>query len=232
MLEIRNLKCAYTQNNFIIKGLNLTINNNEVVGIIGQNGSGKSTLAKSILHLVPYVSGEIDFNGKSIINKKTNEISNMGIGFFLQGGRIFPNLTIQENMDFVCGNINKQERLDRLLKISIIFDLFKRGRMNLKASYLSGGEQHQLALAMLLIQEPRLLILDEPSAGLSPEKIKKTYKILDTIKKRMDVSILLIEQNADLDKISSATGATTGCGSCDYEIITLINKHSPSEEKP
>jgi len=197
MLELKNISSGYTKENMILKGINLTVGDNEVVAIVGQNGSGKSTLAKSIMNLVPYIDGEIIFHGESIIRKETPAISKSGIGFFMQGGKIFPNLTVEENIIFAGANLNKKDFAERLDVVKTYFELFNNGRMNLQASYLSGGEQHQLALAMVLMNKPRFLILDEPSAGLSPANVKNLYNALNKIKENEVKSILIIEQNVN-----------------------------------
>ncbi len=196
MLEIKNLISGYSKNNDILKGIDLILNENEAVAIVGQNGSGKSTLAKSIMGMVPYINGEIFFNGNSLIGKSIPQIASLGIGFFMQGGRIFPNLTVDENLDFVCNGLKKKDAAERREEIKQYFDLLKdNSRSRLKASYLSGGEKHQLALAMVLMNKPKLLILDEPSAGLSPSNTKNLFEIIDSIKSNFTKAILLIEQN-------------------------------------
>jgi len=196
-LTLQNISSGYTKENMILKGINLSVADNEVVAIVGQNGSGKSTLAKSILNLVPFIKGEIKFNEENITNKDSAVISKKGIGFFMQGGRIFPNLTVVENLLFASGDLKKKDYLERLETIKTYFELFKNGRMNLQATYLSGGEQHQLALAMVLMQKPKFLILDEPSAGLSPANVKSLYNALYKIKENEVKSILIIEQNVN-----------------------------------
>jgi branched-chain amino acid transport system ATP-binding protein len=196
MLSIENLTAGYTKETMILKGISLAVNENEVVAVVGRNGSGKSTLAKSVLNLVPFVKGRIVFCKDSIIKKNASEISRRGIGFFMQGSKIFPNLTVEENIKFASGKINKKEYIERLNKIKTYFELFDdKGRIKLKASYLSGGEQHQLALAMVLMLKPKFLILDEPSAGLSPANVKNLYQALYKIKEHEVKSILIIEQN-------------------------------------
>lgn len=196
MLELKNIFAGYTEGNPILKGVDLTISENDVVAVIGQNGSGKSTLAKSIMNLVPHIEGNILFEGQSINKKSTSEIAKLGIGFFIQGGSIFPNLTTQENLDFASINLKSYEKGKREKEIKEYFELFRNAsRAELKASYLSGGEQHQLALAMLVVNKPKLLILDEPSAGLSPKNVQNLYLSLEKIKKNEKQSILLIEQN-------------------------------------
>lgn len=198
MLNVKNLTAAYFRDHPVLKGIDLTVGNHEVVGIIGQNGSGKSTLAKAIMNLVPHLSGEIFYYGQNILGKKTHELSDIGIGYFPQGGRTFPNLTVKENLEFVCRVLNARERNTRLSEIMEIFSILKTEKMKMKASYLSGGEQYQLALAMVLMQKPKFLILDEPSAGLSPANVKGLYDTLYKIKEKKVKSILIIEQNVSV----------------------------------
>lgn len=197
MLSLKNITAGYTQENMILKGIDLAVGDNEVVAIVGQNGSGKSTLAKSVMNLVPYIEGKISFDGIEINKKDTSVISEYGIGFFMQGGRIFPNLTVEENLIFAGGNLSRKDFTIRLKELKTYFEFFNNGRMNLQASYLSGGEQHQLALAMVLMQKPKFLILDEPSAGLSPGNVKSLYNALNKIKENEVKSILIIEQNVN-----------------------------------
>ena len=201
MLKLENITAGYQKHNPILKGVNLTVGENEVVAIVGQNGAGKSTLAKTIMNMVPYISGNIYFNGELLNGKTTREIINKGVNFFLQGGRIFPHLTVEENLTFAGMGLRKAEFKKRKEEVISYFNFFKNatnGRLNLQASYLSGGEQHQLALAMVLMKKPKLLILDEPSAGLSPGNAKNLYKILNNLKKNLAISILLIEQNVKI----------------------------------
>jgi len=201
MLNIKNLTGGYKKENPILKGITLTVKENEVVAIVGQNGAGKSTLAKAIMNMIPYTSGEIYFNGELLNGLPTNQIVKKGLNFFMQGGRIFPHLTIEENLNYAGMGLSKKELKKRKEELKYDFDLFKttnNKRFNLKASYLSGGEQHQLALAMVMMQKPEFLILDEPSAGLSPQNLKKMYKIIDIIRKEKKLSIMLIEQNVDV----------------------------------
>ena len=150
------------------------------------------------MNMLPYKLGSIIFNGQSIQKKSTKEIFEHEIGYFIQGGRIFPNLTIKENLDFAGTCLSKKKYRERYKTISNYFTTMfenKNKIYNLKATYLSGGEKHQLSLAMVLMQRPKLLLLDEPSAGLSPANIHMMYKTLRNIKENENLSILLIEQN-------------------------------------
>jgi ABC-type branched-subunit amino acid transport system ATPase component len=196
MLIIRNLYAGYKKDSSIINGLNLHITKGKAVGILGRNGSGKSTLAKAICGLVPFTKGDILLEGKSIVGLSSFQIARLGVGFFQQGGRVFPNLSVYENIVFAAGSLSKKEIEIRLDEIGAWFKfLLKTDRLKLNASYLSGGEKHQLALAMVMIQKPKFLILDEPSAGLSPSNQKTIYQILQGIKESTKTTLLIIEQN-------------------------------------
>jgi len=198
MLKIEELYGGYTREASILKAVNLQVDENETVAIVGQNGAGKSTLAKAIINMIPFISGNVYFKGENTRKKSTKDIINSGLNYFMQGGRIFPHLTVEENLNFAGISLSKKEILSRKEEVKSYFDLFKNaqnGRSSLDASYLSGGEQHQLALAMVMMRNPELLILDEPSAGLSPGNVKKLYESLRKIKKERKISILLIEQN-------------------------------------
>lgn len=198
MLKLENITAGYTKINPILKGVNLAVKENEVVAIVGQNGAGKSTIAKAIMNMLPYVTGDIYFKDEQLNGKSTQQIVNSGLNFFMQGGRIFPHLTVEENLDFAGMDFSKKELQKKKAEISEYFDLFKNGRSNLEASYLSGGEQHQLALAMVMLRKPEFLILDEPSAGLSPGNVKRLYEILKIIKTNLAIGIMLIEQNVSM----------------------------------
>ena len=198
MLKIENITAGYTKNNPILKGVSLTVAENEVVAIVGQNGAGKSTLAKAIMNMLPFVAGNISFNGELLKEKTTQQIVHKGLNFFMQGGQVFLHLTVEENLDFAGMGFSKKELQQRKAEIKGYFDLFKNGRYNLQASYLSGGEQHQLALAMVMLRKPEFLILDEPSAGLSPGNVKTLYEILKMLRKNLAIGILLIEQNVKM----------------------------------
>jgi len=198
MLKLENIVGGYTKNNPILKGIILTVVENEVVAIVGQNGAGKSTLAKAIMNMLPFVMGNIHFKDELLNGKTTQQIVHKGLNFFMQGGQVFPHLTVEENLDFAGMGFSKKELQQRKAEIKGYFDLFKNGRYNLQASYLSGGEQHQLALAMVMLRKPEFLIFDEPSAGLSPGNVKTLYQILTALKNNLEIGILLIEQNVKM----------------------------------
>jgi ABC-type branched-subunit amino acid transport system ATPase component len=198
MLAIEKLYSGYQDKNPILKGLDLEINKGETLAVIGQNGAGKSTLAKSILNMVPFVQGNILFEGTLITNHETTRIINLGIGIFLQGGVVFPNLTVAENIVFASSNMRRNDKEIAQGRAAAYLQYFQGTlpqKIRTKASFLSKGEQHQLALIMVLIKQPRLLILDEPSAGLSPANIRVLYDHLREIKQKEGLTLLLVEQN-------------------------------------
>lgn len=186
ILELKNIKGGYTKGVDILRGVNLSVKNGEALGIIGLNGSGKSTLGKSIINMLPSQSGTILFEGNDISDLSTSEIASKGISTMHQGGKVFDNMTVNENLSLAGKMDSEFKELIPLLKENI---------GNRMADRLSGGQRHQLALAMTLLTHPRLVILDEPSAGLSPKAVEEMYQILSAVKDNLGVSIILIEQN-------------------------------------
>ncbi|MBI9030780.1 ATP-binding cassette domain-containing protein [bacterium] len=197
-LKINNLHAGYIKDSNIINGLDLDIFSNEIVALVGQNGSGKSTLAKAIINLVPYRNGEIFYKNKDLVKKNipVYKMAELRIGAFMQEGLTFTNLTVEENLKFAGRNLDKKTLNEYFIKHKELFDLLQNNKnLEKNASLLSGGEKHQLALIMILLQEPKFLILDEPSAGLSPINRGNMFKLIETIQKELKLSILLIEQN-------------------------------------
>ena len=210
ILNIKDLKAGYTKGNYILNGLKLEIRQNEIIAIVGQNGAGKSTLAKAIMGLIPYTTGSLKFIDEELINRNysSEKMYFKGISFFMQGGEVFRNLTVDENLQFAGRKLDKKKYGKKCKKVFSYFDLFEDNRKGkMKASFLSGGEQHQLALAMVLMQTPKLLILDEPSAGLSPLNRDKMFSAIEKVRNELNISILLIEQNVnEAVKISDKVG--------------------------
>ena len=186
ILELKDIKGGYTKNVDILRGVSLSVEKGEALGIIGLNGSGKSTLGRSILNMLPHQSGTIILDGEDISELSTSEIASRGISIMHQGGKVFDSLTVDENLSLAGKMSSEFQKLIPLLQEGI-------GRR--MADRLSGGQRHQLALAMALLNRPRLVILDEPSAGLSPKAVDDMYSILSTVKKELGISIILIEQN-------------------------------------
>ncbi len=186
ILELRDIKGGYTKGVDILRGVNLFVENGEALGIIGLNGSGKSTLGKSIINMLPYQSGTIIFEGTDISNLSTSDIACKGISIMHQGGKVFDNMTVNENLS-LAGKMDSD--------FKELIPLLKQNLGNRMADRLSGGQRHQLALAMALLTRPSLVILDEPSAGLSPKAVEEMYQILSVVKDKLGVSVILIEQN-------------------------------------
>lgn len=194
LLEIKGLYGGYEKDVNILQGIDLTVAEGEAVGIIGLNGSGKSTLGKAIMNLIPYRSGSILFQGQPIDGLGTHELARLGIAMMHQGGVVFSNLSVWQNLQLACNSEFKIQNSE----LSNIIPLLRRPKKDLMrtmADKLSGGQRHELALAMTLSRQPKLVILDEPSAGLSPKAVEGMYEMLREVRKAMGVTILLIEQN-------------------------------------
>jgi ABC-type branched-subunit amino acid transport system ATPase component len=221
MLQIRNLTGGYTKDHNILQGVNLEVSKNESVGIIGLNGSGKSSLAKAILNILPCRQGEILLNGIDISKNNSKELSELGIALFMQGGRVFDELSIWENLTISAKNFTE---IDEIQKYFVSLRRFsKRDLAKIRADKLSGGERHQLALAMCMLKKPSLLILDEPSAGLAPNVVDDMYKTLSDLRKKENLTIILIEQNVSraVDFCSSVNMLRDGKIECCFKGNTL-----------
>lgn len=191
MLEIKDLYGGYEQGVQILQGIDLTVAEGEAVGIIGLNGSGKSTLGKAVMNLIPYRKGSIVFDGQHIEDKSTHELAQMGIAMMHQGGVVFSNLSVWQNLQMAI----KTQNLSSLQSIIPLLQKPKKELMRTMADKLSGGQRHELALAMTLARQPKLVILDEPSAGLSPKAVEELYELLEKIRNSLGVTMLIIEQN-------------------------------------
>lgn len=194
ILKISVLWGGYMEGVDILRGIDISIQEGEAVGIIGLNGSGKSTLGKAIMNMIPIRRGEILFNGESIMNLPTHELAHKGISIMQQGGQVFQNLSVWENLEMAFGS-KMNDSFDQLQQIIPMLQKPKSELKHKMADKLSGGQKHQLALAMAMATRPRMVILDEPSAGLAPKAVEDMYHILYNVKEIMGVTICLIEQN-------------------------------------
>lgn len=195
LLKITGLTGGYVSGIKILRGVDLSVCEGETVGIIGLNGSGKSTLGKAIMNMLPWSEGHVLFDGRSISDEQTCDLSRSGIAIMQQGGQVFRELTVYENLKIAFGHIKDKTYIDELKSMIPLLALPERELKGKMADKLSGGQRHQLALAMALAQRPKLLILDEPSAGLSPKSVESMYDIMSEVRKKTKVSIILIEQN-------------------------------------
>jgi len=193
VVEITDLFAGYLPGINIINGANLIARKGELVGIIGPNGAGKSTLLKAIFGMVKVRGGEINVDGESVVGLKSDKLVARGVGFVPQNNNVFPSLTIEENlqMGLYQSPKNYSERLEFVT--GIFAELGKR--LKQRAGSLSGGERQMVAMGRALMMEPSVLLLDEPSAGLSPvlqdEVFVQTRRI-----NRAGVSVIMVEQNA------------------------------------
>lgn len=195
LLEIKGLYGGYEKDANILRGIDLTVAEGEAVGIIGLNGSGKSTLGKALMNLIPYRKGSIVFNGQHIEDKSTHVLAQLGIALMHQGGTVFSNLSVWQNLSLALGIKAEKTYYEQLKCIIPLLQKPRKELMRTMADKLSGGQRHELALAMTLARHPKLVILDEPSAGLSPKTMEDTYAMLAEVRKQFGVTILLIEQN-------------------------------------
>ena len=194
MLAIKDLHSGYDELK-ILKGISLEIGANEIVALIGPNGAGKSTVIKSIFNIADVTSGSISFKDKDITKLKTHELIEFGISYVNQGRNVFGNLTVKENLEIGCSMIKDKEVIERnLQRVFEKFPVLKERQYQL-AFGLSGGQRQMLALGRALMQNPSLLLLDEPSLGLSPILQKELFATIKELKED-GLSILIVEQNA------------------------------------
>ena len=194
MLKINNLN-VYYGGIHALKGISLKVPKGKVVTLIGANGAGKSTTLRTICRLVKSKNGEIIFNDENITKKATDEIVKMGIAMIPEGRKIFPNLTVQENLNIGAFIRTDKEKIAN--DQEWVCDLFPQLKERLwqKGETLSGGEQQMLAIARGLMSRPEFLMLDEPSLGLAPLLVKEIFDIIKRIHQE-GMTVLLVEQNA------------------------------------
>ena len=195
ILEIKDLCGGYEEGANVLHGINLSVEANEAVGILGLNGSGKSTLGRAVMNLLPHRSGEIWFKGQNVTSLDTSRLAQMGMAFMQQGGTVFQNLSEWENLQLAFGSHPDKTYMAQLAEIVPLLAEPKQKLARTMADRLSGGERHKLALAMALAKRPQLLILDEPSAGLSPIAVEEMYNALSQVRQQFGTTMLIIEQN-------------------------------------
>lgn len=202
LLKVSEIVTGYGKK-VVIDGASIAVGSRELVSIIGPNGAGKSTFLKAIAGLLPVASGNIKYDdGSAIENLKPSEIMSRGIGFVPQGNRVFTELSVLENLE-IGGHNLRREALDAGMKG--VFKLFPRlqERKHQNAGSLSGGEKQMLALGRALVTQPRLLLLDEPSLGLSPKLFKAVMEKIKEINDTFGTTFLIVEQKVkEILKIS------------------------------
>ncbi len=195
MLEVTDLN-AYYGKSHILRGVNLKIENGEIVSLLGRNGVGRSTTCKAIMGEVEPI-GSVKFNGTELAGKKAFEVANAGLGYVPENRDIFPGLTTRQNLEL--GTKSRQDMTKSRWSIDDMFNLFEnlKNRADVEASFLSGGEQQMLTMCRTLMGDPEVIMIDEPTEGLSPQMTTRVADLLNEISSR-GVSILLVEQKLSI----------------------------------
>jgi ABC-type branched-subunit amino acid transport system ATPase component len=199
LLHIEHLNAGYERDKPILQDFSLLLHAGDSLGIVGQNGCGKSTLAKAIMGMASYVSGIISWQGQNITHGATHQKRQLGIGYLMQGGKIFGNLSVEDNIKFALldqRNVDYRSVIKEW-QLEDIALLKNDHRLKMKASFLSGGERHILALLMVILANPhmKLLIADEPSAGVAAGVQVQLLNIMKKYILEKQLSLLLIEHN-------------------------------------
>lgn len=196
MLEIKNLVVRYGMIE-AIKGISFHVNDGEIVTLIGSNGAGKTTTMHAISGLIKPSEGSITLNGTDLIKTPSHKIVTLGLAQVPEGRRVFAEQSVKENL--LLGAYYRKDKAEIEKDLKYVYDLFPRlrERENQPAGTLSGGEQQMLAMGRALMTRPKILLLDEPSMGLSPLLVKEIFRIIEEIN-RKGTTILLVEQNAKM----------------------------------
>ena len=196
MLQIKNLSVSYGAIE-AVKNISLTVNDGEIVSLIGTNGAGKTTTLHTITGLTPAVSGEVLFNGVDLLKTPNNKIVTLGMAHIPEGRHVFTRMSVQENLEM--GAFSLKDRSYMADDLAMVFDMFPRlkERRNQKAGTLSGGEQQMLAMGRALMSHPNTILMDEPSMGLSPKLVKEIFAIIRKLHDQ-GITVLLVEQNANM----------------------------------
>ena len=200
LLTVQGLKASYDES-IILRGIDMVVEPNSVVALLGRNGVGKTSLLRSIMGLMPKTEGDITFEGKSIASLRSDQRARIGLGYVPQGRDIFPNLTVQENLE-VSMSISGKAGRERLEEVYELFPVVKE-MLARKGGVLSGGQQQQLAIGRAILTNPKLLILDEPTEGIQPSIIDQIEDAIHLLKKQGNLSIILVEQYLDFAKAAS-----------------------------
>jgi len=193
LLEIDDLSAGY-EDALVLRGVSLRAEPGEMVAVIGPNGAGKSTLLKAVYGLVTHHGGSVRFDGADVTGLRPHRLTRLGLNFVPQTDNVFPSLTLAENVDVSSLAVPRTERRAAIEEVSELFPLL-RERPRQRAGTLSGGQRKLVALARALVTRPRLLLLDEPSAGLSPQAMELVFDKLLEIRS-LGIGMVVVEQNA------------------------------------
>ena len=197
MLKLKNVH-TYYGNIHALKGIDLEVGEGEIISLIGANGAGKSTTLMTTSGIIPAKQGNVEFNGQDITHMPSDDIVKLGICQVPEGRRIFPYLTVAENLDMGAFLRNDTDKINK--DFEYVYSLFPilAERKNQAGGTLSGGEQQMLAISRALMSRPKLLLLDEPSLGLAPIIVKQIFDIIKRINEDQKTTIFIVEQNANL----------------------------------
>ncbi len=201
MLSLEDVEVVYDKAILVLRGFSMAVGRGRIVALLGSNGAGKSTVLKAISGLLPSENGEISrgsirFQGRELRHGDPADIVRGGLSQVMEGRRIFGHLTVEENL--VAGAYTRRD--DYREDIEMVYEYFPRlrERRSGDAGYLSGGEQQMLAIGRALMSKPKMLMLDEPSLGLSPLLVADTFEMIQRLRRDLGMTILLVEQNAQL----------------------------------
>jgi len=194
LLVLDNIHAGYA-NKQVLRGVSLSINRGEIVGLLGGNGSGKSTTLKIVGGLLSPTTGRVLLNGTDISSEEPHARQKMGIGYLMQGGRVFPNLSVAENFSIAAGH-GANHDASAQPKLGAFFPSLAQ-RASIQAGLLSGGQRQMLAIELLLAQRPKLMLLDEPTGALSHDLARAILDIITDFSRRTGCGVLLVEQNAE-----------------------------------
>lgn len=196
MLEVKNLSVSYGAIE-AVKDISFTVNDGEIVSLIGANGAGKTTTLHTITGLVPAKSGSVMYNGADLLKTHNNKIVTLGMAHIPEGRHVFTRMSVEENLEMGAFSLKDQSDLKK--DLDMVYGLFPRlkERRNQKAGTLSGGEQQMLAMGRALMSHPKTILMDEPSMGLSPKLVKEIFSIIRKLHEQ-GITILLVEQNAKM----------------------------------
>jgi len=215
MLEVKEIHTFYGMSH-VIQGVSLSVNKGEIVTLIGRNGAGKTTTLKSIIGLTPPRFGTITFQGEEVTHLPTHLISQKGIAYIPEERRVIPNLTVEENLKLGMLKNKDKTKNPKLLERAFSYFPRLRERLRQKGGSLSGGEQQMLTIARGLVNDPAIMLIDEPTEGLMPSMVEQISRILGEMN-RDGVTILLVEQNVEMALSISSRGYVIDQGVIQFE---------------